>query len=189
MAQASIVVPDDIPTAITADEAAKLATLAAGKDVLELGAWHGFSTVILAQAARRVTSVDWHQGDVHAGEGDTWDGYRANLTRYGVTGKVDGRRGRFSDVLPALAKQGALFDGCFLDAQHDSASVAADLALALPLIRPGGFIAFHDYGRSEATGHPGFGVTPVADRFGIAGVVNHLAWGFIPGSDGGGRGA
>lgn len=186
MAQAAIIVPDDIPTAVTAEEAARLATLAAGKDVLELGAWHGFSTVILAQAARRVTSVDWHQGDVHAGEGDTWDGYRANLTRYGVAGKVDGRRGRFEDVLPALARQGALFDGCFLDAQHDSESVAADLALALPLIRPGGWVAFHDYGRSEATGHPGFGVTEVADRFGVAGVVNHLAWGFIPGAVPGG---
>ena len=182
MAQMAITVPGDIPTAVTREEAARLATLATGKDVLELGAWYGFSTVILAQAARRVVSVDWHQGDEHAGEGDTWDAYRANLARFGVTGKVDARRGRFADVLPALAKQGALFDGCFIDAQHDTASVEADLALALPLIRPGGFVAFHDYGRGEATGHPGFGVTEAADRFGVAGVAGHLAWGFRPGT-------
>src|SRR6266702_6980959 len=180
----TITVPDDIPTAVTSGEAAKLASLASGGDVLELGAQYGFSTIVMAQAARRVTSVDWHQGDdsiaAMGGEcADTWEPYRANLARYGVAAKVDARRGRFADVLPALAKQGALFDGVFIDAQHDAAAVQADLDLALPLIRPGGWVAFHDYGRSEATGHPGFGVTEVADRFGVAGVVGHLAWGFV----------
>src|SRR6266498_5773579 len=100
MARLEITIPDDIPTAITREEAARLATLATGKDVLELGAQYGFSTVILAQAARRVTSVDWHQGDdsiaAMGGErADTWEAYRANLARYGVAGKVDARRGRF----------------------------------------------------------------------------------------------
>jgi hypothetical protein len=182
----TITVPDDIPTAVTSGEAAKLASLASGGDVLELGAQYGFSTVILAQAARRVTSVDWHQGDdsiaAMGGEcADTWEAYRANLARYGVSSRVDARRGRFADVLPALAREGALFDGVFLDAQHDAAAVQADLDLALPLIRPGGWVAFHDYGRSEATGHPGFGVTEVADRFGVTGVAGHLAWGTVPG--------
>jgi len=188
MAPMAITIPDDIPTAVTGEEAAKLASLASGGDVLELGAQYGFSTVILAQAARRVTSVDWHQGDasIEAVAGveecpDTWEPYLANLARYGVAAKVDARRGRFADVLPALAKAGALFDGCFLDAQHDAESVAADLALALPLIRPGGWVAFHDYGRSSETGHPGFGVTEVAGRFGIAGTAGSLAWGFVPG--------
>jgi SAM-dependent methyltransferase len=183
----TITVPDDIPSAVTGEEAARLANLASGGDVLELGAQYGFSTVVLAQAARRVTSVDWHQGDesIAAVSGaecaDTWEAYRANLARYGVAGKVDARRGRFEDVLPALQRQGALFDGVFIDAQHDAASVAADLALALPLIRPGGWVAFHDYGRSDATGHPGFGVTGVADAFGITGVAGCLAWGRVPG--------
>jgi predicted O-methyltransferase YrrM len=185
MAQMAITVPDDIPTAVTAAEAARLASLASGGDVLELGAWLGFSTVILAQAARRVTSVDWHQGDASLtamgeGEASTWEAYRANLARYGVASKVDARRGRFAEVLPALQKQGALFDGVFIDAQHDAAAVQADLELALPLVRPGGWVAFHDYGRSDATGHPGFGVTEVADRFGVAGVAGNLAWSFTP---------
>src|SRR6266496_5301349 len=107
----TITVPDDIPTAVTSGEAAKLASLASGGDVLELGAQYGFSTVILAQAARRVTSVDWHQGDdsiTAMGEAatDTWESYRANLARYGVTANVDARRGRFADVLPELAAEG-----------------------------------------------------------------------------------
>src|SRR5215831_6278853 len=165
MAPMMITIPDDIPTAVTGEEAAKLASLASGGDVLELGAQWGFSTVILAQAARRVTSVDWHQGDASivavSGEEDcpdTWEPYLANLIRYGVRSKVDAMRGRFADVLPNLARRGALFDGVFLDAQHDTASVEADLALALPLVRPGGWVAFHDYGRSDANGFPGFGV-------------------------------
>ncbi len=182
MAGMTLTVPDDIPSGVTGEEAARLATLARGGDVLELGAGCGFSTVVLAQAARRVTSVDWHQGDAHAAETDTWEAYRANLARYGVAARVDARRGRFADVLPALGKEGRLFDGCFLDGQHDAASVAADLALVLPLVRPGGWVAFHDYGRSEATGHPGFGVTGVADEFGVAGVTGHLAWGTVPGA-------
>jgi Methyltransferase domain/Glycosyl transferases group 1 len=191
MAPMAITIPDDIPSAVTGEEAAKLASLASGGDVLELGAQYGFSTVILAQAARRVTSVDWHRGDASiaamGGEcADTWEAYLGNLARYGVAGKVDARRGRFADVLPALAKAGVLFDGVFLDAQHDTASVEADLALALPLVRPGGWVAFHDYGRSEATGHPGFGVSEAADKFGIAGTAGSLAWGFVPGPAAGG---
>ena len=122
----TIIVPDDIPSAVTGEEAARLASLASGGDVLELGAQYGFSTVVLAQAARRVTSVDWHQGDASitamgGGPADTWEAYRQNLARYGVAAKVDARRGRFADVLPALAREGALFDGVFIDAQHDAA--------------------------------------------------------------------
>lgn len=193
MAPISITIPGDIPTAVTGEEAARLASLASGGDVLELGAQYGFSTVVLAQAARRVTSVDWHQGDASiaamGGEcADTWEPYQANLARYGIAAKVDARRGRFDAVLPALAAQGALFDGVFIDAQHDAASVAADLELVLPLIRPGGWVAFHDYGRGEATGHPGFGVTGVADRFGVTGVAGHLAWGTVPGPAAGAAG-
>jgi hypothetical protein len=41
-------------------------------------------------------------------------------------------------------------------------------------------VAFHDYGRDESTGNPGFAITPVADEFGVAGVVGHLAWGTVP---------
>ena len=52
--------------------------------MLELGAYHGFSTIVLASVAERVISVDWHQGDDHAGRGDTWDLFINNLRQYGV---------------------------------------------------------------------------------------------------------
>lgn len=169
-----------IPSAITAEEAAALAVLAEGCRVLEMGAYEGFSTVTMASVAEHVCSVDWHKGDDHSGTYDSWDALRANLRRYGADGSVDARRGRFEDVLPALAAEGAVFDGCFIDGQHDEASVRRDLALALPLVKPGGFIAWHDYGRGPHNGFPGFAVTGVADEFGVEGVTGCLAWGRVP---------
>lgn len=170
----------DIQSAVTENEAYALADLARGKTVLELGAWTGFSTVVLASVASRLTSVDWHQGDDHAGRMDTWELFTGNLARYGVDGRVEVIRERFEDALPRLAAGGHLFEGCFLDAQHDAASVTRDVGLALPLIVPGGFLAFHDYGRSAETGNPGFQVTEVADELiGITGRTGFLGWGYV----------
>lgn len=169
-----------IVSAVTREEAAALAGLARGKTVLELGAYLGFSTVVLASVAAEVISVDWHLGDAHAGLGDTWEGFCSNLDRYGVADRVHVIRGRFEDVLPPMAAVVPRFGGCFLDAMHDEESVSRDTALALPLIRPGGFMAWHDYGRGDATGNPGFAVTEVADRYGVDGVAGHLAWWFKP---------
>ena len=169
-----------IPSAVTPAEAAALADLARGKTVLELGAHYGFSTVVLASVASWVTSVDWHMGDAHAGPGDTWPTFMANLTRYAMTGRVAVVRERFENTLPVMAAAGLRFGGCFLDAMHDLESVTRDTELALPLIEPGGWLAWHDYGRSEATGNPGFAVTEVADKYGVAGVTGCLAWWFKP---------
>jgi predicted O-methyltransferase YrrM len=168
-----------IESAVTANEAVALADLARGKHVLELGAYHGFSTVVLASVAERVTSVDWHHGDDHAGVGDTWDIFLFNLTRYDMLDRVEVVRERFEDALPVMAEQGRKFDGCFLDAHHAEESVTRDIGLARPLIRKGGFFAFHDYGRGPHNGFPGFGVTEAADRFGIEGRTGFLGWGFV----------
>lgn len=169
-----------ISSAVTAEETVALCDLARGNRVLELGAWTGYSTVALASVAERVTSVDWHLGDDHAGSFDTWEIFTFNLERYGVAARVEAVRARFEDALPDMAAQGRVFDGCFLDAHHSEESVTRDIGLALPLIKPGGFLAFHDYGRGPHTGHPGFGVTEAADRFGICGRVGFLGWGFKP---------
>ena len=171
-------------SAVTEEEATALADLARGKNVLEMGAWEGFSTIVLASVADRVTSVDWHRGDDHAGHYDTWPRFLQNLGTYGVADRVTVAHCRFEDELPRLAADGVMFDGCFLDAQHDSQSVARDVRLALPVIRPGGFFAFHDYGRGDATGNPGFAVTEVADALvGITGRAGFLGWGFTPDAD------
>jgi len=148
--------------------------------VLELGAFYGYTTIVMASVAELVYSIDWHMGDDHAGAYETWDGYRANLIGYKVDDRVVAIRGRFEEEVPKLAANGIRVDGAFLDGHHSEESVTRDLGLALMLVRPGGWIAFHDYGRCAATGHPGFAITEVADKFGITDVIGSLAWGLIP---------
>src|SRR5260370_33172975 len=94
------VFPADIATAVTRNEATELARLAAGKTVLEMGAYHGFSTIVLASVAELVYSVDWHQGDEHAGGGDTWEIFTANLAKYGVADRARISRGRLQAEIP-----------------------------------------------------------------------------------------
>jgi predicted O-methyltransferase YrrM len=168
-----------ISSAVTPNESEALADLARGKTVLEMGAWYGYSTIVLASVAERVTSVDWHMGDDHAGTYDTWEIFSFNIIRYGVAARVEAIRERFEDILPQMAEQGRKFDGCFLDAHHSEESVTRDIGLALPLLNHGAFMAFHDYGRGPHNGFPGFGVTEAADRFGIEGRTGFLGWGFV----------
>lgn len=176
-----MIIPNDIPTALSRAEAIKLAMLARGNTVLELGAHHGFSTVVLASSARRVSTVDWFEGDVHAGLGNTYDSFMNNIRRYQVEPIVSILPHRFEDILPVLAERHPVpvFDGCFIDGQHDEESVRRDLELVKPLVRWGGWIAFHDYGRTGCD----FGVTQVADEwFASKGGryherIDYLAWG------------
>lgn len=144
-----------------------------------MGSFYGYSTVVMASVATRVYSVDWHMGDTHAGDYETWEGFRANLIGYKVDDRVVAIRGRFEEEVPKLASNGVRVDGAFLDGHHSHESVTRDLGLALMLVKKGGWVAFHDYGRCEATGHPGFAITEVADKFGVTDVIGSLAWGVV----------
>jgi predicted O-methyltransferase YrrM len=173
-----------ITTAVTPAEAAELGRLARDATVLELGSFFGFSTIVMASVADLVYSVDCHEGDDHAGDYHTWNDFRANVQGYGVKDHVVAIKGRFEEEVPRLHREGIRVDGAFLDGQHDAVSVRRDLDLALLLVKPGGWVAFHDYGRGPETGHPGFEVTKVADEFGVTEVVGCLAWGIhelVPG--------
>jgi predicted O-methyltransferase YrrM len=172
-----------ITTAVTPAEAAELGRLARDAKVLELGSFFGFSTVVMASVADMVYSIDFHEGDDHAGNYRTWSDFNANLLGYGVKPHVTAIKGWFDEEVRRLHRQGVQVDGAFLDGQHDEKSVRRDLELAKMLVKPGGWIAFHDYGRSAETGHPGFEVTKVADEFGVADVVGHLAWGIYHGEE------
>jgi predicted O-methyltransferase YrrM len=147
----------EITSAVTAVESHRLAELAKGKVVLEVGSWYGYSTIVMARVAKRVHAVDWHRGDAHAGERDTLATLWANLERYAVRDRVILHVGRAQDVLPVL-RPGS-FDLAFLDAFHTTEAVARDAALIRPLLRRGGMLAFHDYGR--------FGVKEAVDALGV----------------------
>lgn len=176
-----LIIPPKVTTAITGPEAEELGRLARGRTVLELGAYHGFSTIVLASVADKVYSVDWHEGDDHAGRGDSFPVFMDTMREYpDAASRVLVCRGLFQDEVPRLAAQGVQVDGAFLDGMHDEESVQRDLGLALTLIRPGGFIAWHDYGRGDDNGFAGFRVTQVADRFGVDHSVGFLGVSYVP---------
>ena len=131
-------------TSLTEKELQKLVQLAEGKDVVELGAQYGGSTIALALSARSVHSCDWHQGDEHAGYRDTLHDYFYNIVS---CRNVVSHIGRFEDILPKLRRGG--FQMAFIDGQHDFVSVTADYKLVKPLLAEGAVVAFHDYGRFQ----------------------------------------
>lgn len=144
----------DIATSISPVEADRLVELARDSVVLEVGSWRGFSTVAMAQVARRVYAVDHHLGDEHAGHDESLSYLIANLDRYGVRDRVAVLVSDAAGILPALGKP--LADGAFLDAFHEAPAVRGDLAMVWPLVRTGGWLAIHDYGR--------FGVAEAVDE-------------------------
>jgi SAM-dependent methyltransferase len=103
--------------------------------------------VVLARSARVVHSVDWHRGDEDAGWTDSLPVFTENLRRHGVADSVVVHVGAFDQVLSLLVP--GRFDLVFVDGAHDFASVAGDVAEALRLVKPGGAMALHDWGRFE----------------------------------------
>jgi SAM-dependent methyltransferase len=135
-----ITFPDDVKGWLTVNEGRKLAELARGKRVLEVGSYHGRSTICMAQTAAKVVSVDWHKGDEGAGFGDSEPAFRANIKRYGVEDKVEVHVCRSDDF-----KSEEKFDLVFVDGAHDQPAVVTDLCLAIRCLVPGGTIAMHDW--------------------------------------------
>lgn len=145
-----------IDTSVTSEEAVALRDLASGKVVLEVGSWRGFSTIVMAQVATTVHAVDHHLGDEHAQHDESLAYLMAHLDEYGCRSRVIVHVGSSEDVLPLLPR--GHFDMAFIDAYHVAEAVQRDADLAIPLVRFGGILAFHDYGDAR------FGVTQVVDR-------------------------
>jgi predicted O-methyltransferase YrrM len=127
---------------LTPDEGQALMNLAHGAVVLELGAYRGRSTIALASVAKRVVSVDWHRGDPAVGNSDTLGRFMANVEAAGVRGKVVPVVGRIEDVGPILGSR--TFHLVFIDDDHE-ATVRLSTELAVRVVRPGGWIAWHDW--------------------------------------------
>jgi predicted O-methyltransferase YrrM len=126
-----------ISTSLTVNEAAALADLATGRDVLEVGSAFGFSACVMALAgAKHVTAADPH----------TWlnshDAMTANLDACGVTDQVTIVRGTSPAALDGLGPFGLVF----IDGDHGAEAVAADVAAARAALADGGVLAVHDLG-------------------------------------------
>lgn len=156
---------EDIFSTVTRKECARLAELAKGGTVLELGAGFGRSTIALASVARRVHSVDWHKGDNYSGQYDSLGGFLFNAKRLEVEDKIVSFVGRNEIFLPAF-KGLFSYDLVFIDSYCAPEAVELDVRLARPLVRPGGVLAVHDYGDIPNL-PPGF-------VFGVTEAVNAL---------------
>ena len=103
----------DIPTALTESETTALQAIVKDKYVLEIGALLGYSTVVMAQTAKCVTSIDPHEGYPEDNPRPTWAPYLANLRKHQVQGKVLPIR----DTWQHAVKEGlpAPYDVVFMD--------------------------------------------------------------------------
>lgn len=146
------------------DEAQALAELAAGKDVLEIGAFTGLSAYLMAFTAHSVWSIDTFgaatDGQRQTGGLTTLDDYLQAVTRYRnvkhfIGTSEDAHRQAHpvgkNDESGAFIPHGQ-FDMIFLDANHTYESVKQDIEMWYPRVKTGGVFATHDYGHGDFPG-------------------------------------
>lgn len=143
---------------LTVEEAEQLALLARDRNVLELGAWKGRSTVLLAGSAKHVVSVDRHTGIPGHG-GDSLDEYLGNVRGLPNVSVVVSD---FQTFVPLLGR----FHLAYIDGDHDEYSVYRDSRLARP---HADVLAFHDWDFPEVRAGAAWLGEP-------DGLVGSLAW-------------
>jgi len=136
-----------ISTSLTESEGARLAELASGRRVLELGSANGYSAVRMAASAAGVLAVD-----PHAHVPGSLERMRENLSLFDPERRVSMLLAFSEDALPWLASVGARFDLIFIDADHSEKAVLHDVAHAYALLAPGAVMVCHDYGEDSCPG-------------------------------------
>lgn len=126
-------------------------------DYAEIGSWKGRTAVVQGLALQdqgitdaKIHAIDYHQGsdgteEVIAREGSSLPHFRRNIRRMGVDGLVNEMVMRSAEAAQVLKDQGTRLRMLFIDGAHDEVSVRADITNFLPLMNPGGIIAFHDH--------------------------------------------
>lgn len=137
--------------------------------VVEVGSWMGASTCFIAAGLKgreaKVHAVDNFRGLSTCAEDAAW--YGRHFERLGATGTLEifrenlaalGLAARVEPVIldslaaaPMLAARRGAIDLVFIDGDHSYAACRADIAAWTPFVKPGGVMAFHDFG-SRADG-------------------------------------
>lgn len=159
---------------LTPDEALGLYTVAhklpKEATVVEIGSWQGKSTYCIAKGLRsgKVYAIDPFNAD---GGFDTVSGedytkikgeknllniFNENMKKFGVAEKVITKKGYSSDFPAEFTG----IDFLFIDGDHSIPGCKNDYDLYSGKVKPGGFIAFHDYYHDR----PELGPTHVVDQ-------------------------
>jgi predicted O-methyltransferase YrrM len=120
--------------------------------IVEIGSFEGYSTILLARAARKsgnkVTSVDPHTGRMCQSDenetplvGDTWQRLNTNIHRAGVADTVQALKYYSEDAALTWQKPVALL---FIDGSHRYEDVKKDLLVWRRHLIPGAIVVFHD---------------------------------------------
>src|SRR5689334_8405708 len=111
------------------------------RSVLEIGSHRGVSTEVFLLHCSRVVAVDSWEGITEPpGWGRFYDEF---LYRVGAYPSLHVVRGRSPQALEQFEDHE--FDLVYIDGEHDEASVRADINGARRLVKPGGWLAGHDY--------------------------------------------
>lgn len=120
-------------------------------DVVEIGSWQGRSTIVLARALRErpeggvVSAIDPHSGTAlheSTGVADTFEAFRANVSRAGVADLVEPIRAEASTARVRFAERSV--DVLFVDGAHGYDEVVRDIDDWTPALRDVATVAFHD---------------------------------------------
>lgn len=135
----------DIPTSVSLREQAVLRYYARERDVLEMGALLGASTIVMAQVADHVISIDKHSG--YNPRGSTYRSYMSNIHRYGLVDKVwPQQRCVLGLQHPFIVMDPQVFAFVDLTGGYRITQHALKLVRAFPLI------AIHDITRAYCNG-------------------------------------
>jgi hypothetical protein len=132
------------------------------KAVVEIGSYCGKSTVIFGLVVKalcpnvKVYAIDPHEGELSVGEetvsGEpTFARFMHNITNAGLRNIVVPIK-EYSFAVQWRKPISLLF----IDGLHDYRSVARDFIHFAPWVVPGGYVAFHDYGKSDFPGVTAF---------------------------------
>jgi predicted O-methyltransferase YrrM len=135
----------------------KCAREAPVKRFLEIGAYFGTSTSIIAQVGP-VTVVDWMRGNAEAGlwmplERDHQrraEGLLRTLYRADVRDRVTILEGMSGEVVPHLRHE--RYGLALIDGDHSFSGCLTDLRNAWDLVVPGGFVLLDDYAAAPVNG-------------------------------------